>query len=67
MKLISRLLDEVEYDKKEKILTISFLNGKKYEFICVYEKIYKDICQHGSPSWYFNRYIKNSFAHRRLQ
>ena len=66
----SATIHKVEYDEKEKSLTIEFRSGNVYRYYDVQPRLWKVFqlyieCE-GSPGSFFNEYIKGNFTSEKI-
>jgi hypothetical protein len=57
----SSFLESCEYDKKTKILKITFRNGKEYEYKDVPQEVYNDFITAESAGKYYTANIKGQY------
>jgi len=67
----STTIHKVEYDEKEKSLTIEFRSGNIYRYYDVQPRLWKVFqlyieCE-GSPGSFFNEYIKGQFTSEKIK
>ena len=62
----SSTIQKIEYDKKIKILTVSFHSGNKYEYLDVPEQIYDEAEKAESIAKYLIANVYNNFESFRL-
>lgn len=56
-------LDQVSYDSDKQLLTITFKDGRSYEYTSVPQDVYMQLQRAPSAGSYFMRQIKNSYAY----
>lgn len=59
---MSSVLANVEYNKKNKLLFITFKSGKTYIYCNVPEEVWKAFKDAESKGKFFNTYIKGRFS-----
>ena len=62
MEVMSSVLANVEYNKKNKLLFITFKSGKTYIYYNVPEEVWKAFKDAESKGKFFNTYIKGRFS-----
>lgn len=58
----SSSIQSCDYDDEKKILTVTFVRGKSYQYADVPKPVYEDLKDAESPGKYFQAYIRNVFA-----
>ena len=61
MEVMSSVLVNIEYNKKDKLLFITFKSGKTYVYYNVPEEVWKAFKDAESKGKFFNKYIKGRF------
>lgn len=57
----------MEYDKRKKVLRITFVSGKIYDYASVPEKIFVEMKSAKSKGIFFNQQIKPGFAFTEIE
>lgn len=57
----SSSIQSCDYDDENKILTVTFVRGKSYQYADVPRPVYEDLKDAESPGRYFQSYVKNVY------
>lgn len=58
----SSMISEVEYDDENKVLTVTFTKGSRYEYSDVSKDVYEALINAESIGQYFSAHIKNKYT-----
>ena len=64
--LNSTTLKTATYQNQPEVLELEFCSGAVYHYLDVCESIYKRLLEAESKGRYFNQYIRNRFAFRKI-
>ena len=59
-------IQSVGYDSTTETLRVEFLNGSIYEYKAVPQAVHDELINAPSCGSYFNRNIRNNYAHERI-
>lgn len=64
--VVSSQLKEVEYDTETSILTVTFMQDKKYEYKDVPADVFRELIEADSIGSYFNKNIKSKYEFKQI-
>lgn len=64
--VVSSQLKEVEYDTETSILTITFLQGRRYEYKDVPADVFRKLIEADSIGSFFLMKIKNNYSFKQI-
>ncbi len=62
----SSLISDVEYKEASGLLTVTFINGRTYNYFKVPKDVYDGLMSAGSMGVYFNTTIRGTYKYREI-
>lgn len=64
--VVSSQLKEVEYDTETSLLTVTFMQGRRYEYKDVPADVFRGLIEADSIGSYFINHIKNKYQFKQI-
>jgi hypothetical protein len=65
-RVLSSVMNEIEYDPRSGDLDIRFVNGRRYRYSDVPPELYNHLIEAESKGAFFNVHIRDAYTHREL-